>query len=423
MIVTTPVTGHVVPLLPVARELLGRGTHVSWYTSPRFRDRVSATGAQFAPYERPVDVDWERVNQLYPERARRKGLAGAKWDLRKLLEAAVDECRDLDSILASSPADVVVGDTMAISAEMASERHHLPYAVVGVLPLVLPSRDTPPLGTPFAPSSSTIGQVRNRALNALIFGGVLRSFNRALDDARAAVGLESADCSYFELTARRSGAFLQATVPGFEYERSDLPMSVRFVGALVPTGPATFIEPPWWAELDGGRPVVLVTQGTVTTEPARLIQPTLAALADKDMLVVAAAGVADGASSVLSHPQPNARLETFIPFEQLMPHVDVMVTNGGYGGVTSALVHGVPIVAGGQTEDKAEVCARVAWSGAGINLRSNSPSPARIGEAVDTVLRQSRYRARARQLAEEFAQHDAPREIANAIDQLANAPR
>ena len=53
---------------------------------------------------------------------------------------------------------------------------------------------------------------------------------------------------------------------------------------------------------------------------------------------------------------------------------DVYVGNGGYGGVHFAMEHGVSLVVAGTTEDKVGVTARVARSGAGINLKSNRPS-------------------------------------------------
>jgi formate dehydrogenase assembly factor FdhD len=39
----------------------------------------------------------------------------------------------------------------------------------------------------------------------------------------------------------------------------------------------------------------------------------------------------------------------------LLPKVDVMVTNGGYGGVQRAVSTGVPLVVAGSTEDELEV--------------------------------------------------------------------
>jgi UDP:flavonoid glycosyltransferase YjiC (YdhE family) len=92
--------------------------------------------------------------------------------------------------------------------------------------------------------------------------------------------------------------------------------------------------------------VALVTQGTLANHNFGLvIGPTLAALANEpDLLVVATAG--GGPIDAIPSPIPgNARLAQFLPFEWMLPKVDVFVT----------------LVAAGLTEDKADVNARVAW--------------------------------------------------------------
>ena len=79
--------------------------------------------------------------------------------------------------------------------------------------------------------------------------------------------------------------------------------------------------------------------------------------------------------SELKAPLPmNTFVADYIPHDLLLPKVDVMVTNGGYGAVQRALSTGVPLVVAGNTEDKPEVAARVAWTGAGINLRTGTPT-------------------------------------------------
>ena len=76
--------------------------------------------------------------------------------------------------------------------------------------------------------------------------------------------------------------------------------------------------------------------------------------------------------------RPTCASSVSSPTTCLLPHVDAMVTNGGYGGVQQALAHGVPLVVAGDSEDKPEVAARVQWSGAGINLHTGRPSPAMV---------------------------------------------
>ena len=95
-----------------------------------------------------------------------------------------------------------------------------------------------------------------------------------------------------------------------------------------------------------------------------------------------------------------------------------MVTNGGYGAVQRALATGVPLVVAGNTEDKPEVAARVAWSGAGIDLRTGTPTAKAIRTAVREVLDDDRYLRRARDLEAAYAQRDGVAEIAALIDEV-----
>ncbi|MHA0039744.1 glycosyltransferase [Deinococcus sp. PESE-13] len=207
---------------------------------------------------------------------------------------------------------------------------------------------------------------------------------------------------------------LQPSVPRLEYPRRDLPPQVRFIGPLIPpTG--GFTPPAWWNDVvTAERPVVLITQGTLATRPEQLLRPALAALADEDVLVVAA-----GVAPARLGPLPtNGRAAAFVPFTALLPHVAVSLTNGGYGGTVQALSHGVPCVVAGRSEDKAEVAARVAYSGAGLNLSTATPSPARIRAAVRRVLREPAFREQAGELGRELRQHDAPREAADWLETL-----
>ena len=60
-------------------------------------------------------------------------------------------------------------------------------------------------------------------------------------------------------------------------------------------------------------------------------------------------------------------------------------------------------IAGGDL-DKPEIAARVAWSGAGINLRTGTPSAAQIAEAVGRMNADPAYGAAARRIADELAE-------------------
>lgn len=214
--------------------------------------------------------------------------------------------------------------------------------------------------------------------------------------------------------------FLQFTGDAFEYPRSDMPSKVRYVGPVLPNKTSSFKEPAWWTELDGSKPVVLVTQGTFANfDLQELLQPTLMALKEDNALVIAATGRAN--IDDLLAPS-NSRVETFVPFVPLLPKVDVLVTNGGYGAVQQSLSFGVPLVVAGDTEEKAFTASRVEWTGTGINLRTGRPTPEQIQTAVRTVLTDKRYREQAQRVQNNFAQYNALNEIARTVDAVLADP-
>jgi len=100
--------------------------------------------------------------------------------------------------------------------------------------------------------------------------------------------------------------FLQLGTAGFEYLR-DVPEFVHYVGPTSPSPSVDWQPPPWWPQLvSADRPVVLVTQGTLAVDGDELLRPTLDALADQDVLVVAVTGGPD--PSELGPLPTNARV-------------------------------------------------------------------------------------------------------------------
>jgi UDP:flavonoid glycosyltransferase YjiC (YdhE family) len=340
---------------------------------------------------------------------------------RVFIDNAGGTLRDCQAILAEHPADAIVSEPMFNAARWLHELGGPPWANIGISMLGLYSRDTAPFGPGFLPMCGPLGQLRNRLMNAVhrrvVFGPVTEYYERA----RAQVGLPPLGFGYID-TLTSPYLYLQSTVPGFEYPRRDLPPQVHFIGPLLPDAAADVQLPAWWPELAEGRPVVLVTQGTLAADPRQVLVPTIQALAEEGVLVIATTGASpDQALAALGGSAPaNAHVERFLPYSELLPHVDVLVTNGGYGTVQQALAHGVPIVVAAATEEKPENAARIAWSGAGVRIRALSPAPDRIRAAVRRVLKQPRYRERAQAISREMGGYDAPRTGADLLEQLAD---
>jgi UDP:flavonoid glycosyltransferase YjiC (YdhE family) len=422
---TTPAQGHTAPLLALARRLVHDGHDVVFFTTAHYRDKVAATGASFVPFAEEYDAHDLMVANPERESSSKRGVRGVKDDLRRIFIGPIPgQYRDLRTIVEDRPTDGIVVDSMFLGAMpfALGPRDARPVlACVGVMPYAACSRDTAPFGVAFQPGKGRLARARNRSMNWATEHGALADIQRFARRRLAEAGVSGGGRfpGYFiDLQPKVVDAYLQATVAGFEYPRSDLAPSVRFVGPILAPPTTGFEEPSWWSELDAGRPVVHVTQGTLdNADLDRLLVLTTRALARDDILVVATTGGPD--------PEPlrpglpaNVRLERFIPHDRLLPHVDVMVTNGGYGGVQQALANGVPLVVAGDSEDKPEVAARVHWSGTGVNLHTGRPSPAMVARAVRGVLDRPTYRARARALQGQIAASKPLDDISAALAEL-----
>lgn len=423
LMTSTPATGHINPMLAIAHVLMTEGHEITVLSGTWLRDRIERSGAKFRAFPEPADVDMRDIHAVAPELAEiPPGFEWLRVGLERLfIDRLASQYMGLRRVLRDFHADIIVGDDM----------------MFGVLPMLLgPQSRRPPVvlcGTSFLhwcrddgaphflglpPATSPADFERYAAVakdfERLTNGPAMKSLNRVLRE----LGVEPVSLPLFDCVVALADAYLQLSVPSFEYPR-DIPPTVSFVGTA-PIIPKQAPLPPWANDLDGSRKVVLVTQGTVANHNfGLLVAPTLAALANEpDILVIATAG--GRPVDTVPGPVPgNARLASYLPFEWLLPKVDVLVTNGGYGSVNQAMSAGIPLVTAGLTEDKADVNARVAWSGMGINLATNEPTPEALRDAVRSVLDTPRYRARAQAMADEFGAIDTRSEILRIITQVA----
>ena len=408
LISTQPIAGHVNPFLSTAAKLVERGHAVCWHTGSEVREKVEATGARFVPM-----VQAHNILHSTLEAQQKDGLAAANSAMINLFVAPMlGQLQDYQEILSDFPADALLVDMCSLGAVLLHEKGGPVWASVGINPFR--TAESPLYGSGQMPAVSSIGRMRNRILNKiseLMLTEVTKTFNHQ----RVQIDLPPAP--------KRQTVFdylvspylhLQGTTQAFEFPYRELPPQVHFVGPMLPPMPADFAPPSWWPDLTSGRSVVHVTQGTVATDINELVLPTIQALADEDVLIV----VTTPEPEMLGRLPSNVRIERMIPHSLLLPHVDVMVTNGGYNGVKVALAYGVPLVAAGASEDKPEVGSRIAWSGAGINLKTGSPAPDQLKEAITEVLQYPSYKQQAKRIQADFARHDSPTEAARLLEHL-----
>jgi MGT family glycosyltransferase len=428
LLVSTPMMGHLNPLLSVGRILISDGHEVVGLSSTYLRDRIEAIGAKFRAFLPEADFDIRNASEQFAEL---KATPPGPKLLRMILERGfvdfmLPQYQSVKEAMQEFPFDIIIGD----------------HLMLGVLPMLLgPRSQRPPvalLGTTYLLSRRDDGAPNDAGIPPASsekqrkeYDGVFQAYEDAvfapvgdyLNSRLAQIGVEPLRKNLYDAMVELPDAYLQLTVPRFELPRRRLAPSVHFVGPL-PITPNQAPIPPWAKDLDGSRKVVLVTQGTLTNDDfSELVIPTLQALANEpDILVVVTTG--GRPVETLAGPLPkNVRVAQYLPFEWVLSKIDAFVTNGGYGSVNQALSFGVPVVTAGTAADRGDVSARVAWSGVGVNLATNAPTAAALRPAVRSVLDDPKFRAQAAHYAEEARGIDTRSEILRILSQQVLATR
>jgi UDP:flavonoid glycosyltransferase YjiC (YdhE family) len=412
LVAAMPMAGHVQPMAAVATELIRRGHEVVAYTGAKYGPRFAEVGATWLPWEQAPDFEESDLSATFPDVSDGRGPKAVVANLEHVfLRTGDGQARDL---LAAGPFDLLVSDQLAIGPSLVAEKSGTPWATVAISALALPGRDVPPMGFALLPARGPAGRVRDavlRRMSQLLLG---RRLDAVATEVRASLDLPPARTGFLE-SFYSPQLVLAHGVPELEYPRTDLPPQVHFVGHLAPP-PSGRPLPPWWSSLPDDRPLVHVTQGTYDVEPSDLLLPALAGLADAEVTVAAATG---GAELPADRVPVNAHQAAFLPYDSLLPRTSVVVTNGGWGGVLASLAAGVPLVVAGGTLDKPELARRVAYSGAGLDLRTGRPKPAAVRAAVERVLAEPSFTERARVVGESLARHGGAATAADLLERLA----
>jgi UDP:flavonoid glycosyltransferase YjiC (YdhE family) len=426
LIVSTPGSGHLNPLLSVGRALLSLGHEVVALSAHALRKQIEDSGVGFRGFRPPADFDMRRIADEFPGYADiPDGPERLLWIIKKVFLDPIPAQHDgIQQVLQHFPADVIVADDFffgALPMLLGPRSERPPIVMLGTMSLHLSRDDGAPFFAGLPPATDDAQRQQYKAIHEAHADVLLGPLDRHLEGCLLGMGVTPPTMTTLDTTVLLPDAYLQLTVPSFEYPRENLSTTVRFVG----TPPITANQaplPPWAHEVDGSRKVVLVTQGTLSNHDfGELVTPALAALAaEPDLLVVVTAG--GRASASIPGPIPdNARLADYLPLDWLFPRLDVLVTNGGYGTLNQAISYGIPIVAAGLSEDKRDASARVAWSGVGIDLQTSNPELEVLRAAVRHVVDEPRYRDRAKALAAEFATYDTTSEIIAVLTDLAGA--
>lgn len=410
MIAVMPFVGHVAPMRAVAEAFIAAGHRVRVYTGSAHSAAFERLGATVLPWTAAPDFDEHDLAVTFPKLRGRKGPRQMLASVREVfINTAARQSDDLVAAFADERWDVIVADGLCLGAHLASERTGTPWVTVSIVPLAIPSRDLPPPGLGIRPGRGVLGRLRDsvlRGITPVASASLHRAYRRARIEAGLAPTARPFDDAWYS-----PDLVCASGVPELDFPRSDLPPQIVYVGTLTPSGTASGPLPAWWqAATTSTEPLVHVTQGTLNTDPRDLIRPSFAALGRQAVRIIAVTGKRGDPGLPFPAP-PNAHVADFVPYSELLPHVSVMISNGGWGGVLAALARGIPLVVAGGDVDKPEIAARVAWVGAGIDLRTGTPAARQILTAWRRVSTEPAFREAAERIGAALRSHDGPTEV------------
>ena len=417
LIIANPSPAHMYPLYPIVSELVNSGHSVKWISGWAYKEKVEKTGAEYIQMHPKYDRGTTELYDFFPELKKLKGAAMIKFYYKNWMLSPVKYyVHQIEEVLADFKADAIIGDTFRLYSVFVTERGGPPFVMFNVLPMLYPSKDAPPQGMGMLPANSFFSKIKESMLRFVVYKMIFRSSQKFCNQIRADLGLPKYKELFVKEGCDRSAIIMQPTVPSFEYyPKSKLPENIRFIGPVLIKPDQNFVPPAWWGKITStDKRVILVNQGTIAKNIDNLIKPSIEALKNEDVIVVAVSVKEDQ----LSNLPNNVFTSEFIPFGNLFPYVDVMITNGGHGGVQNALAHGIPIIIAGKSEDKMEVSARVEYSQTGINLKSSNPTPENILKAFKEINSNPIYRNNAKKHQIEAKKYNAPKMAVELLEDL-----
>lgn len=391
-----PAAGHVNPTLSVARELVARGHRVTYALSENYAERVLATGAELLPY--PLDEDRflatmvpQQDSDAYTDQDEFVNMM--KW----MLDLTEQTLPEFERHFDEHRPDVFVCDPSSFwSGHILAAKWGIP--VIRSTPTYVANEHWS-LHPPVDPAEEQAEDPETGAL----FGRI--------SELMAAQGV---DKSIGDFAAEvHSGPALVYLPKAFQYAGDTFGEEVNFVG---PCTSANSFHGDWEAPASG-RPLVLITLGTLYNKQPEFFRACVEAFADVewDVVIAHAGGVAEGE---LGEVPPHIQVHRFVPQGAVLPHAALMINHGGTSTVLQCVSENVPVICVPQMAELHATANRAVELGVGAKILRKDVSPELIRETALAVVADDAIRAGVAKLRREIEAAGGPVAAADAVEAL-----
>ncbi len=388
--------------LKTAQALQARGHDVTWISENTLGGALAAAGIPFAPIRKtgwlwppPPTPD---LSSIPPQEAvmLRYRRALDTWLSEDLVGAAVAALIELAGEIGTP--DAIVTDPFLTAAALAAEALGVPLAVCGWVAQKELNEDF------LFPVQRELGSESQQRIAHLLERFGLRGVNIAPGPTPSILS-PHLHVSYFsELW--------------YAADDDNLLPQTLFVGGK-PT-PPTDAPPEWLRAIPTDTPLALVTLGTTFTGDLGFFSWSAQAAARAGMLPVVVVGwnpmPPEDKTKLIAALPKGTRLLNFVPFDQVLPRLRLMIHHGGMGTTHAALIHGIPQVVVPHAADQRGQARRVAQAKVGLNLTALDVRQGMLFEGVKALANDENVLQTARDLATELASLGGAARAAAAVE-------
>jgi len=376
-----PAHGHTNPMLPVAAELVKRGNLVRFYSFGEFRDRISATGAEF------ISCD-EFLPALTEEEE--KGLRKVSTTEMTIQDIRITLAMDsfLDAEFDSFRPDVVYTDSVCFWGKLNAWKHEVPM-VVSTSTFAFNQ-----LSSQYMKNSP--GEMADMILGLPRVSKELKKLEPYGYHVKGVLSLISND-NQTDTVVYTSKRFQ--------------PFSESFSDHYIFTGPSVFSDA--FPDKIKERPLVYVSLGTVINDRPDFYKKCIEALGETDLDVIISCGNTVDPETLGKLPG-NVRVYPRVDQLGVLSAADVFITHCGMNSVSESLYMETPMVLCPTTGEQKAVARRVAELGAGMAL--NDGSVGAIRDSVREILENATYREAAEACGKDLRSCPGPAGAAEFIE-------
>lgn len=362
-----PAHGHTNPMLPVAKKLVERGNKVRFYSFNEFKEKVTATGAEFIA----CDSYLPEINER--EKEALKNVKTTEMTIQDL-KITLNMNDFLEEEFKSFNPDIVYTDSVCFWGKLNAWKFNVPMVV---------STST----FAFNQMSTRYMKHSSKELSDMILG--LPKISKELKKLEP-----------YGYHVKKTLDLIQSdnSTDSVVYTSRDFqPYSECFTDHYTFVGPSVFSEAV--PDKNKERPLVYISLGTVINDRPDFYAKCIEALKTLNVDVIISCGNSIDIKTLGELPE-NIKAYPYVDQLDVLSRADAFITHCGMNSVSESLYMAAPMALYPQTSEQRAVAKRVEEKGAGVLLSDDSAEG--IKTAVKTILENSSYAEGAKKCCDDF---------------------